>query len=96
MYQFLRDNYQRMEDREIADFFTRTCGVRVNVRMIEHARARLGLIKYRLNAGGSDEPKKSDAKVSTKIKAAWDRVSRDQEKGDGASGGETCGDEGAC
>jgi len=52
MYQFLRNNFQRMEDREIADFFTRTCGIKVNVRMVEHARARLGLIKYRLKVGG--------------------------------------------
>lgn len=51
MYQFLRDNFQRMEDREIAAFFTNVCGVPVNVRMVEHARARLGLIKYRLNTG---------------------------------------------
>lgn len=89
MYQFLRDNFQRMEDREIAAFFTRSCGIRVNVRMVEHARARLGLIKYRLNAGGSDEPQESESPVSPEILAAWDRAKQVKEKGDGGGGGET-------
>ncbi len=89
MYQFLRNNFQRMEDREIADFFTRTCGIKVNVRMVEHARARLGLIKYRLNAGGPDESGEEVPKVSPEILAAWDRAKQVKEKGDGGGGGET-------
>lgn len=90
MYQFLRNNYQRMEDREIANFFTNVCGIRVNVRMVEHARARLGLIKYRLNAGGEDEVSpKDETPVSSEILAAWDRANRGEDKADKGSGGET-------
>ncbi len=56
MYQFLRDNFRRMEDKDIAAFLTKVYGVRFNVRMIEHARARLGLIKYRLGQPDNEGP----------------------------------------
>lgn len=74
MYQFLRNNYQRMEDKDIAAFLTKVYGVKFNVRMIEHARARLGLIKYRLNTGTKDE-----SSVADEVSAAWEKA---KEEGD--------------
>ncbi len=72
MYQFLRNNFQRMEDKDIAAFLTKVYGVKFNVRMIEHARARLGLIKYRLR----EEQVKP---VPSEIVEAWEKA---KEKGD--------------
>lgn len=48
MAQFLRDNYQRMEDKEIAAFLSRVTGQKIDVRCIESKRARMGLMKYHL------------------------------------------------
>lgn len=80
MYQFLRNNYQRMEDKEIAAFFTNVCGIRVNVRMVEHARARLGLIKYRLATSSKDDQEEEQGSpVSSEILAAWEQAKK---KGD--------------
>lgn len=48
MTQFLRDNYQRMEDKDVAAFLSRVTGQRVDTRAVERRRFRMGLIKYHL------------------------------------------------
>jgi hypothetical protein len=68
MYEFLRNNFQNMEDKEIAEFFTNVCGVPVNVRMVEHARARLGLTKWKIGSGQEGRP------VHPKLREAWVRA----------------------
>lgn len=73
MSQFLRDNYQRMEDKEISKFLSSVTGQRVDVRSIENRRATMGLIKYRLNAG---EPIGSAEVVAPEVRAAWEQAHR--------------------
>jgi hypothetical protein len=48
MTQFLRDNYQRMEDKDVAAFLSRVTGQRVDTRAVERRRFRMGLVKYHL------------------------------------------------